>query len=93
MLVFAYYILCLYNLQVNTMAQMAGAKAFDAHVLGSIPGVCILLFSCLFQADLMQCSSVRLPYALVFHHQINQPVGSNAQVARGPSYASGQRMH
>ena len=42
---FEYYVLCLLYLQVNTLAQMVGEKAFDAHVLGSIPGVCILLFS------------------------------------------------
>ena len=48
-----YIIFHLSMLKKEQATQMVERHAFDAHVLGSIPGVCILLFSYLFQADLV----------------------------------------
>ena len=60
----AFDLLFLLCLQLTSPAQMVGRNAFDAHVLGSIPGVCILLFSWLFQVNPMQYIIIRLPYTL-----------------------------
>ena len=65
---FLYYIIFrLYILTKEQVAQMVERRAFDAHVLGSIPGVCILLFSYLFQANPMLHSLTRLPCNLNAH--------------------------
>ena len=40
-----YILFALLLLQLNKPAQVVKPLVFDAHVLGSIPGVCILLFS------------------------------------------------
>ena len=46
-IMFFYFIIII----INMLAQMVKMLAFDAHVLGSIPGVCILLFSQQLQAN------------------------------------------
>ena len=63
-MLFALYSIYLVIITINMLAQMVRMLAFDAHVLGSIPGVCILLFSQQMQVNTVLHTLKRTPYTL-----------------------------
>ena len=91
--VFSFSFIYSLYIQIDKLAQTVEERAFDVHVLGSIPGVCILLFSSYFSADPMHHSSRRLPCNLNVQPLDALLPRSNASSLKVHGARSSQRLH